>query len=232
MDNRTSNPYHGISWLMLVLAIMLVAYFSYIKKFPPQQSGTSPTTISNSAGPVDSGPSTSNPAVSTPAGVTLRYAYPVADFIARITKKPFGIYVSPQNSPVQPERFIGYHTGTDAEYQDVVADVPVYAIASGKIVLSRTASGYGGVFLLEFEMDGLKHVAVYGHIRPSSLPALGAEVTKGQQIALLGTGYSTETDGERRHLHFAILNNDSLTLTGYVQSKDQLSAWVDPVTIF
>ena len=36
----------------------------------------------------------------------------------RITKKPFGIFITTQNSPVQPERFSGYHTGVDVEYKD------------------------------------------------------------------------------------------------------------------
>lgn len=66
----------------------------------------------------------------------LKVAFPIADFEGRITKKPFGIYITPQNSPVQPERFSGYHTGDDAEYGDVAADVPVYAVYDGQIVLS------------------------------------------------------------------------------------------------
>lgn len=44
---------------------------------------------------------------------------PIAEFEKRITKKPFGIYITPQNSPVQPERFTGYHTGVDVEYEDI-----------------------------------------------------------------------------------------------------------------
>jgi hypothetical protein len=44
-------------------------------------------------------------------------AQPAGPFVApldrasgRVTKKPFGIFVTPQNSPVQPERFRGFHT--------------------------------------------------------------------------------------------------------------------------
>src|SRR5579871_4518385 len=51
---------------------------------------------------------------------------PAKDFLQRVTKKPFGIYVTPTDSPVQPERFTGYHTGADGEYGDITADVPVY----------------------------------------------------------------------------------------------------------
>ncbi len=160
-------------------------------------------------------------------------AFPIDQFRARITKKPFGIYITPQNSPVQPERFTGYHTGTDIEYQDVTTDVPVYAIADGKIVLSETASGYGGVFVLDFKFpDGSEHTAIYGHIRPSSLPKSGARVTKNQQLAVLGTGYSAETDGERRHLHFGIRADHSINILGYVQTKAALSGWIDPVSLY
>lgn len=41
--------------------------------------------------------------------------YPLMGPEERITKKPFGVFVTPQNSPVNPERFRGYHTGTDFE---------------------------------------------------------------------------------------------------------------------
>lgn len=159
-------------------------------------------------------------------------ALPVADFKSRVTQKPFGIYVTPQDSPIQPERFTGYHTGADAEYQDVADDVPVYAVADGKVVLSKTATGYGGIFMIEIELNGQAHTVLYGHVRPSSLPKVGAQVTKGEQLALLGTGFSTETDGERRHLHFAILATNALDIRGYVPSKSQLSGWLDPLTLY
>lgn len=149
-----------------------------------------------------------------------------------LQKKPFGIYVTPQNSPVQPERFTGFHTGADAEYEDVTSDVPVYAVADGTIVLSETASGYGGVFMLQIVLDGTKHNVLYGHIRPSSLPKIGTIYQKGDQISVLGTGYSTETDGERRHLHFAVLSDSRLDIKGYVQNKSELSGWINPLNLF
>ncbi len=158
--------------------------------------------------------------------------FPVDQFRQRITKKPFGIYITPQNSPVQPERFNGYHTGVDIEYEDKTADVPVFAVADGVVRLARTASGYGGVVILEIELGDTKHSVVYGHIRPSSLPQKGEIVKKGDSIGLLGTSFSTETDGERRHLHFAVLSNNSLDLLGYVQNKSELAGWIDPEGLF
>ena len=159
-------------------------------------------------------------------------ASPIDQFKERITKKPFGIYVTPQNSPISPEHFTGYHTGADAEYEDVSNDVPVYAVADGKVVLSETASGYGGVFMIEIALNGTTHTILYGHIRPSSLPKVGQTVTKGEQLAVLGTGYSSETDGERRHLHFAVLSDSRIDIKGYVQVQSQLSGWIDPLTLY
>ena len=159
-------------------------------------------------------------------------ADPIDDFKARITKKNFGQYFDPQNSTVSPERFTGYHTAVDIEYEDVSVDVPVYAVADGKITLSTTASGYGGVYMMEFQKDAQIYTALYGHIRPSSLPKIGTEYKKGQQIAVLGTGYSQETDNERRHLHFGILKGSSTNIKGYVQSKSDLSSWLDPFDFF
>lgn len=163
------------------------------------------------------------------------FADPIADFNSRITKKPFGIYITPQNSPVQPERFTGYHTGTDIEYQDIASemfDVPVYAIANGVVVVAQSVSGYGGAEIIKINIDGQDRNVLYGHLRLSSLPKVGTQVKKGEQIGLLGTGYSSETDGERKHLHFAILSNDRIDLKGYVQNKSELSSWIDPVSLY
>lgn len=174
-----------------------------------------------------------NPAISpAPKESKNGLSYPVSEFKERITKKPFGIYVSPQNSPVKPERFTGYHTAVDVEYQDVAEDVPVFAINNCEILVSKVAKGYGGVFIISTEIKGSKHSIVYGHIRPSTLPKVNNSYKKGAQIAFLGTGYSSETDGERRHLHFGILSDSGTDLRGYVQKRAELSGWIDPLSIF
>lgn len=157
---------------------------------------------------------------------------PIAEFKARVTKKSFGAYITPATSPVQPERFSGYHAGVDVEYQDVTADVPVIAIADGQIVYSGWVSGYGGVQIQSVTIDGTPRLALYGHIRPSSLLPVGTTVSKGQQIGLLGAGFSQETDNERRHLHFAILASTEINLRGYAPSQAGLTAWLDPLTFY
>jgi murein DD-endopeptidase MepM/ murein hydrolase activator NlpD len=154
--------------------------------------------------------------------------YPIADFRQRITKKPFGIYVTPKNSPVQPERFSGFHTGVDVEYEDVKEDVSVVAVCDGEIVLSRWVSGYGGTIGLKCQINKSDYYLIYGHLRTSSLTKK-TKVLKGDQIAVLGNGNTQETDFERKHLHFSIHKN-TLDLRGYVQNQNELKNWIDPLT--
>jgi murein DD-endopeptidase MepM/ murein hydrolase activator NlpD len=156
---------------------------------------------------------------------------PIAQFQERITKKPFGIYITPQTSPIQPERFSGYHTGLDVEYDDSLSDVPVYALYDGRVILSQQVSGYGGTIVLQTNINGENLYIFYGHLNPSNLIPVGSDVKKGQQIAILGKGYSQETDGERKHLHFAIRKNN-LDLRGYVQNQSELSDWYNPVDFY
>lgn len=176
---------------------------------------------------------TTNQAIvnSSPAPVA-EAVVPISNFFTRVTKKPFGIYITPKTSPVQPERFQGYHTGADAETTTAEKniDVPIYAVAGGKVVLARYVSGYGGVIMIQLSLNGKTYTTLYGHLRQSSFTAkVGANVKKGQKIAVLGTGYSSETDGERKHLHFGVLKGASTNVKGYVSSASQLSPWVDPV---
>lgn len=57
----------------------------------------------------------------------------------RISKKPFGLYVTTKKSPVSPERFIGFHTGVDFETFDSEknSEIPIHAICSGKLILKK-----------------------------------------------------------------------------------------------
>ncbi len=157
---------------------------------------------------------------------------PVAGFKNRITKKPFGLYIDPNNSPVQPEKFTGYHTGVDVEYGEIKEEVPVHAIAAGKIIDASTAQGYGGVVAIQHEINGQPVVAIYGHLDPASTPAAGKEVKAGDTVGRLGDGFTPETDGERKHLHFGLYKGTTLNIRGYVQNQSELSAWIDPVSIF
>ena len=158
--------------------------------------------------------------------------FPIKEFKERITKKSFGIYITPETSPVQPERFRGYHAGVDVEYGDTAGDVPVSAILAGNVIFSGRVSGYGGVVVIKHLIDNKNYLVLYGHLNPATLAAKNTTVTSGQTIGILGEGGTAETDGERKHLHFAVYAGTDLNLKGYVQNKEELNKWIDPLTLF
>lgn len=151
---------------------------------------------------------------------------PTRGFFSAITKKPFGIFVTPENSPISPERFRGFHTAADAE---LPADTPVFAIADGVVIQSGRVSGYGGFVAIEHQRGSERFVSIYGHLDPARLPAQGVRIRAGEEIGVLGAAFSAETDGERAHLHFGMFIGSGLDVAGYVSSRDALARWRDPV---
>jgi len=159
---------------------------------------------------------------------------PIDGFWSRVTKKPFGIKIDPATSPVQPERFSGYHTAVDAETSASEAnmDIPIRAVAAGTVLLARIVDGYGGFMAIQHSIDGQQMIGVYGHLRASSFTVKSDDkVSVGQVIGVLGTGYSSETSGERKHLHFGLIRGTTLTYRGYVATQSELSGWLDPVVV-
>jgi murein DD-endopeptidase MepM/ murein hydrolase activator NlpD len=173
-----------------------------------------------------------SPSSGADAAVPYQAIPPVAEFLQRITKKKFGTYITPATSPVQPERFSGYHTGVDVEYEDVSGDVPVVAIANGTVESSGTASGYGGVLAISHTINDEKYVVVYGHLDVATIPKKGATISAGQRVGMLGDGGTKETDGERKHLHLSIHKGTSVVFLGYSKTKDGLDDWIDPVSLY
>ncbi len=162
------------------------------------------------------------------------FVFPIADAGKRVTKKSFGIHVSPKSSPVQPERFTGYHTGTDFETlpQEKDSDVPITAVCSGRVLFAQWVKGYGGVLVQRCTLKGQPITVLYGHLKSYALAVTrGDTLTAGERIGLLGQGASTETDGERKHLHLAIHRGEDLDLRGYALSKKTLEEWMDPMTV-
>lgn len=155
---------------------------------------------------------------------------PLANATERMTKKPFGLFVTPKNSPVQPERFSGYHTGTDFEVTESErgVDIPVFAICTGFIESIRIVEGYGGVVVQSCTIDDEDIYVLYGHISlPETFVTAGSDVVAGEKISTLGKHESVETDGERKHLHLGIIRDDDIDLRGYVQSAEELVQWID-----
>ncbi len=158
------------------------------------------------------------------------FSEPLDNALNRVTKKPFGIYVSPGDSPVSPERFSGYHTGADFEIfsDEDGRDVPVMAVCSGTLAIKRFVSGYGGVVIENCMLDGKPITVLYGHLKLASITKkAGDKISAGETIAILGKGYSAETDGERKHLHLGIRRGSQIDYKGYVSRKSDLADWID-----
>ena len=156
---------------------------------------------------------------------------PISGGKSRITKKPFGLYVSPGDSPISPEKFTGYHTGVDFETypSEQNIDVPISAVCSGRLLLKKWATGYGGVAVQSCSLSGQAVTVIYGHLNVDSItPKVGAVLVAGDFLANLGQGYSEQTDGERKHLHLGIHKGTVISILGYVPQQSQLSAWLDP----
>ncbi len=175
-----------------------------------------------------------NDRISQDIGKTSVFYAPFDRISERATKKPFGIFITPRNSPVQPERFRGYHVGTDFETfpEEKDADVPIYAITDGKILMKKPASGYGGVLVESGTYNSSSITIIYGHLNLDSISKkVGNSLSQGEQIGILGKGYSPETDGERKHFHLGIHTGKEINILGYVSNEEALKDWIDPMIL-
>lgn len=210
--------------IFFILSITLVLAAG-CNKTKPAASTKSPTSTSSTSNQT----STTKPTTASTAAPDV--VSPISNPESRITKKFFGTYVTPKNSPVMPERFTGYHTGLDFETTaaEQNTDVQINVICDGKLLQKGYASGYGGYAVQACAINNQAVTIVYGHLRESSIaPKVGQELSAGDHLAVLGTGYSTETDGERKHLHLGIHIGTIVDILGYVPNKSQLSGWLDP----
>jgi len=149
----------------------------------------------------------------------------------RITKKPFGIYITPQDSPVPDEKFTGYHTAIDFEvFQDELEkDVPINVLCGGQLRIRQFVNGYGGVAIQDCLLDDQPMTVLYGHLDIDSIEAsIGEYLSPGDEIGLLGDHLSPQTDGERKHLHMGIHKGSTINFWGYVGTEQELSNWIDP----
>src|SRR4030042_1218728 len=103
--------------LILVIGIAALFYFLYPKPLKQEEQNQSPIPENNE--PTQNNNSEDN--------------LPLARARERVTKKPFAIKISPDNSPVSPEKFSGYHTGTDYEIfpEEENSDIRVFAVFDG-----------------------------------------------------------------------------------------------------
>ena len=149
---------------------------------------------------------------------------PIKGFFARQTENPFGVF--------RTGRFNGYHSGVDVEISpsDMDKDVPVYSIYTGTVASVGNVSGYGGVATIWHRLGDSQVLGVYGHLRLRDIKiSRGQKVKSGEIIGYLGANYSSEPDGERKHLHFGINKSGEKSVLGYVDTKEDLKDnWLDP----
>ncbi len=106
--------------------------------------------------------------------------------------------------------------------------MPISAVCNGILLSKEQAQGYGGVAVEQCRLENQDVTIIYGHLKLSSIEIKkGEKISAGQQIGILGKGYSSETSNERKHLHLGIHKGISINIRGYVQSAAELENWLD-----
>lgn len=162
-----------------------------------------------------------------------KLSWPLERAAHRPTPLSFGLYVTPDSAenPIDPpERFTGYHVGTDFEImpdeEDV--DISVYAICSGEAIYSGFAEGYGGLIVQRCVIDDEPVVVLYGHLALDPLPSVKGKLHAGRMIGKLAPAHSHGSDDNRKHLHLGIVKGTEISYLGYVQTADELQDFMDP----
>ncbi len=161
---------------------------------------------------------------------------PLPNAAHRAKPLSFGLHVTPdpETNPIDPpERFSGFHAAQDFEVSagEVDGDVPAYAICSGKVIFSGIVEGYGGLLVHRCKIDGEHVTVLYGHLALKGMAKEGKSVRSGQTVGLLAPARSYESGMNRKHLHLGIHKGKNLDVRGYVQTEEELSTYIDPMTI-
>lgn len=202
--------------VLMIIIVLLVGYqkvrtsVPYVAKKPPGVTSKTQTVVATSP-----------------------YSYPISNYLSRLTVRGFGQLVKPGDEKALAcgSPFSGYHTGDDLEttMSEANALVPVKAIADGVVREAAYVSGYGGLVVIQHNLNGLVVTAYYGHLNIASVKyKVGDTIKDGAVIGDLGEGCTQQTDYERKHLHFAIHLGTAIDVRGYVPTLVALSAWIDP----
>ncbi|MFA5935314.1 MAG: peptidoglycan DD-metalloendopeptidase family protein [Patescibacteria group bacterium] len=215
----------GIAALVAIIASLTLAYVD----IPAKTAIAAPITEIVAPAPeiLDSIEVPQEPA---PIIVPAKLGLPMTDALRRVTKKTFGMEVHPETSPVQNDRFDGYHVGVDFETDETEQDIDVVvsAICDGPLLSKNFAKGYGGFALQSCVLDGEDVIITYGHLDLENIEVEPKQIlTRGERIGVLGKGHSRETDGVRKHLHLGIHRGTETDIRGYVQKKEEIEKWLD-----
>lgn len=162
-----------------------------------------------------------------------KYFYPLPDYESRIQERKHGQYFRAGDKVDAScgKPFQGFHAGDDLETSDSEREIeiPVVAIAKGKLLQIGFVGGYGGLVVQETKLDNDPVTVYYGHMDLSSVDHKpGDTVEAGETLGNLGDECSTETDDARKHLHFAIRKGPDVDVRGYVPTEAVLSNWLNP----
>lgn len=225
-----------------IIALVLIAAITAVAVFNASNSHISAQQVVQNTSPASLG-SIRGPAVilgqvagaATETAITMpvpKLLMPISIGLARVTKKPYGLFVTPENSPVADDIFTGFHTGIDFETfpSEQNTDVTITAACDGTVLLKEWATGYGGVIVQSCKLDGEDVTVIYGHLDLASITSqVGQTLKAGDRIGILGQGSTHETDGRRMHLHFDIHQGTEINILGYVGKQDELANWLDPI---
>jgi murein DD-endopeptidase MepM/ murein hydrolase activator NlpD len=226
---KTLKPWQ--KWVLAGAGILILAgvgFFVYLRSFraKPQPPQTTPPTVQ-----VPENTAPSQPTPTTPAPQVSLF-YPMSNYPGRITFRWYGKLVT-TTEQAEPcgAKFSGYHTADDLETTSAEknTNVPVFAISDGTIAQIGRVSGYGGLIVLRTTINNQNYTLYYGHIDLSSTNLSSGDTVKaGQKLSNLGAECSLQTDGERKHLHFAIHKGTGIDVRGYVQNLTELANWINP----
>ncbi|WP_285395369.1 M23 family metallopeptidase [Lysinibacillus sp. fls2-241-R2A-57] len=116
-----------------------------------------------------------------------------------------GTWITPTNGRLtSPYGWRNFGGGSEFHYGVDLANntgTPVWAAADGVVSYAAPLSTYGNAVIITHSIDGQIYTTVYAHLNSFNV-SVGTEVTKGQQIATMGsTGRVTGP-----HLHFEVHN--------------------------
>lgn len=115
------------------------------------------------------------------------------DSVSRVSSE-----YGPRTHPVsgEPNKM---HKGIDFA---APAGTPIHTPVSGKVIVNKySPKGYGNYVTIE-DNSGGKHI--FGHMRDKSPLAVGTQVTRGDQVGVVGTTGSSTGN----HLHYQVNTND------------------------
>ena len=235
-------------YCFLVLAAIGFAvgglYFGHLvenKSLAPGKQSAATTNIApdNSSQPV-SAVQPENQTINSPVPAKAKIVPPMDNFNGRISLNGFGN--QPSKMQVDESKYTdlvcsggknypGYHTAVDLEVTANERDVPVsvFSITDGVVRQAGTVSGYGGLVVVEYTINGQIYTVYYGHtnIRTFTVKS-GDKVTAGQKLAELAPACTPNNGNTRKHLHFGMHKGKSVVVSGYVNTKAELSGWIDP----